>query len=304
MPSTPVNLSLTVQLPRSSDVPVPSLETISFTMKPQITIGLYTLFAVSYALPSNQVTTAKFTVFSGSSADTTQNVHEIQDITDPLSSPLSNDPAGQVPVPPAGLELNGFAYQNCQTDSAAERVLKDKFTWSANMTTGLCASFCAEYQYFGTEYKDQCFCGNELAATSLPVQGADCWMKCSGDSNSACGGTSRISLYKATKFTPIVSKPANIASYAYRGCYADAVSSRTLRDEFFYGEDMTTTKCASLCKGSTYFGTEFGGECYCGKLFPQRAVEVAASECSAACKGDKTQACGAGNRLSVYWKIP
>lgn len=129
-------------------------------------------------------------------------------------------------------------------------------------------------------------------------------MKCSGDAKATCGGTNRISLYKATKFVPVATKPAEIANYAYRGCYADAVSSRTLKDLYFNGEDMTTTKCASLCKGSTYFGTEYGGECYCGKVFPQRAVEVSASECGLPCKGDKTQFCGAGSRLSVYWKIP
>lgn len=172
------------------------------------------------------------------------------------------------------------------------------------MTSAVCSSFCTGYQYFGTEHETECYCGNELAATSLSVQETDCWMKCSGDAKATCGGTSRISVYKATNFIPVVTKPADIASYAYRGCYADAVSSRTLKDGYFNGEDMTTTKCALLCKGSTYFGTEYGGECYCGKLFPQRAVEVSSSECSVACKGDKTQACGAGNRLSVYWKIP
>jgi hypothetical protein len=273
-------------------------------MKPQITIGLYTLFAVSYALPSNQVDTAKFNILYSSSVDTTQNVHEIQDIAYPLPSPHPIGSTGQVLVKLEAPDVNGFAYQGCHTDSPAARVLKDKSTWSANMTSTVCSSFCTGYQYFGTEYKTECYCGNELAAVSVSAQESDCWMKCPGDAKATCGGTSRISVYKATKFIPVVTKPADIASYAYRGCYADAVSSRTLTDGYFYGEDMTTTKCASLCKGSTYFGTEYGGECYCGKIFPQRAVEVSGSECSAACKGDKTQACGAGSRLSVYWKIP
>jgi hypothetical protein len=272
-------------------------------MKSQITLGLYTLFAVSYALPSNQVDTAKFKLISGSSIDATRNVHEIQDVAYPLPSlvPIApNEHASVKALDP----VNGFAYQGCQTDSPGARVLKDKGSWSANMTNAVCSSLCNGYQYFGTEYETECYCGNELAAASVSVQEADCWLKCSGNTKETCGGTSRISLYKATKFIPVVTKPTDVASYAYRGCYADAVNSRTLKDSYFYGEDMTTTRCATLCNGSTYFGTEYGGECYCGKLFPQRAVELPASECSVACKGDKTQVCGAGNRLSVYWKIP
>lgn len=99
-------------------------------------------------------------------------------------------------------------------------------------------------------------------------------MRCSGDIKATCGGTSRISLYKAINFVPFVTKSVDVASYAYRGCYTDAVNSRTLKDEYFFGEDITTTKCASLCKGSTYFGTEYSGECCCRTIFPQRAVEV------------------------------
>lgn len=67
---------------------------------------------------------------------------------------------------------------------------------------------------------------------------------------------------------------------------------------------MTTTKCAGLCGGATYFGTEYGGECYCASTIPAQAKEVDAEECGVACKGDTTQACGGGNRLSLYWKIP
>lgn len=274
-------------------------------MKPQVTVGLYTLFAVSYALPSNHVDTAKFNILSGSIIGPSQNVHEIQDIAYPVPNPLPNEPNGQTPVKPdRSIIVNGFTYQGCQTDSGGARVLKDKNTWSKNMTSTACASFCTGYQYFGTEYSTECYCGNELAVASITTQESDCWMQCSGDAKATCGGTSRISLYKATRFVPIVTKPVDVASYAYRGCYTDAVSSRTLKEGYFFGEDMSTTKCASSCKGSTYFGTEYGGECYCGTVFPQGAVEVAGSECGFSCKGNKTQSCGAENRLSIYWKIP
>jgi len=172
------------------------------------------------------------------------------------------------------------------------------------MTGGMCAKFCEGHQYFGLEYKTECYCGNELATTAVAVKQEECWMNCAGSMGDFCGGTSRVTVFKAPKYKAVVAKPAEIKDYTYRGCYTDSVSTRILKDGYFFGEDMTATKCAGLCKGSTYFGTEYGGECYCGRIFPQAAREVDAKECNVACKGDKSELCGAGNRLSVYWKIP
>lgn len=298
-----MNLTLTVQSPRPSGIPVPALQTISLAMKSQLTVGLYTLFAASYALPGTQVPTAKFNIVAGTSSDSIRNVHELSEITYPLSNPNATNTTIQV-AKPAGRTVNGFTYQGCQTDSRGTRSLRDKTTWSVNMTIEACSSFCAGYQYFGTEYSKECYCGNELSTASIAVKEPDCWMQCSGDAKSNCGGTDRISLFKALKYTPVVTKPAVVANYEYRGCYEDAVSSRILKDGFFGDEDMTTTKCAGLCKGSTYFGTEYGGECYCGSRFPAAARQVSEKDCYLSCKGDKREICGAGNRLSVYWKIP
>ena len=131
-------------------------------------------------------------------------------------------------------------------------------------------------------------------------------MPCSGDQTTTCGGTDRISVFKSSNYT-LPAAPgavANITGYAYRGCYADTVGARTLNGAYFFDESMTTTKCASLCQGSTYFGTEFGGECYCSAVFPTRAVQLETKACDIACKGDGAQNCGGGNKVSVYWKTP
>jgi hypothetical protein len=110
----------------------------------------------------------------------------------------------------------------------------------------------------------------------------------------------------ASKPTPAVLKPAVLAQYAYRGCYEDAVNSRILKNGYFYGDDITAAKCAASCQGSKYIGTEYGGECYCGELFPASAPARPEAECNIPCKGsaNKTEVCGGANRLTAYWKIP
>jgi len=272
-------------------------------MKPQLALSLYTLFAGSYSLPASQVLNAKFDVSVGDVSDSFKNVHEVQSIASPFLSPNATNTTAPIPKQ-SGLALLGFTYLGCKTDSTAARVLKEKSIWGANMTRSVCSAYCSEYQYFGLEYKTECYCGSTLANSSVTVAEADCWMSCAGDANTKCGGTNRISVYKAANYTPIAVKPATVAGYAYRGCYLDAVSSRTLKNGYFFGEDMTTAKCAGLCKNSTYFGTEYGGECYCGYTMGQAVKEVNSAECSLGCKGDKTQSCGGANRLSLYWKLP
>ncbi|KAG2165383.1 hypothetical protein JADG_005122 [Aureobasidium aubasidani] len=64
--------------------------------------------------------------------------------------------------------------------------------------------------------------------------------------------------------------------------------------------DNTPYKCASTCQslGYKYAGTEYGSECWCANAAPTSSTK--ATDCNMACSGDKTQTCGAGNRLSVY----
>jgi hypothetical protein len=63
---------------------------------------------------------------------------------------------------------------------------------------------------------------------------------------------------------------------------------------------MTLELCASFCSKYTFFGIEYGGECYCGNTFNNGSVKVEDAECSTPCPGNEAEWCGAGNRLSVY----
>lgn len=78
---------------------------------------------------------------------------------------------------------------------------------------------------------------------------------------------------------------------------------RALSGASFYNyTSMTLEMCASNCNGWKYWGTEYGGECYCGNAFNTGSVVAPGgnADCNMECPGDKWEWCGAGNRLSVY----
>lgn len=65
---------------------------------------------------------------------------------------------------------------------------------------------------------------------------------------------------------------------------------------------MTVEACQAKCAGYTYFGVEYGRECYCGNTMAASATLKPDSDCNMICAGDKWEYCGAGNRLNVYVK--
>jgi hypothetical protein len=66
---------------------------------------------------------------------------------------------------------------------------------------------------------------------------------------------------------------------------------------------MTVESCISFCssRGLQYAGVEYSHECYCGSLLAPAAAKVAESDCSTACAGNTTEACGGGSRLSLFY---
>lgn len=91
-----------------------------------------------------------------------------------------------------------------------------------------------------------------------------------------------------------------IAGYAYAGCHTDTVAARVLTGSYLGDNAMTVEKCATFCKGYTYFGTEYGVECYCGNAFANPTSTASEGDCSFLCGGSTAELCGAGDRLSLY----
>jgi hypothetical protein len=93
---------------------------------------------------------------------------------------------------------------------------------------------------------------------------------------------------------------AVIPGYTDEGCYTEATSERALSAYTYINNGMTVELCAAACVGYTYFGVEYGVQCYCGNSLNAGSVPAPPSDCSFPCPGNETEFCGAGNRLNVY----
>jgi len=167
------------------------------------------------------------------------------------------------------------------------------------MTYESCATFCSGYNYFGLAYSHECYCGNSIINGGSLVQETDCSMPCSGDAGAVCGGPNRLNVFKSSNPNPVASNPT-IPGYTYAGCHTDSVGARVLTDNFLASTAMTVEMCATFCQGHSYFGTEYGVECYCGDAFANPTDLVPESDCLFTCGGNSAELCGAGNRLSLY----
>lgn len=91
-----------------------------------------------------------------------------------------------------------------------------------------------------------------------------------------------------------------IAGYTLLNCNTDSTAARVLTSKSTSSTTMTYAACASFCSGFNYLGLEYGSECYCGNSFANPTTLAPAADCNMPCAGDKTQNCGAGNRLWLF----
>ncbi len=186
-----------------------------------------------------------------------------------------------------------FASEGCYVDNAnGQRALSVSSYADDGMTVETCAAFCSGSQYFGLEYGRECYCGNVF--TSQPADSADCSFPCAGNSTETCGAGNRLNVYINNKY--VAPQPAVLA-VPYLGCFVDA-AARVLPSNPLNAADMTAQVCAENCIGYSYFGLEYGQECWCGDAMP--LTPAPASDCSFTCAGNSTQLCGAGWRLNVW----
>lgn len=99
-----------------------------------------------------------------------------------------------------------------------------------------------------------------------------------------------------------------IGNYSYQGCFNDSTSARALKSTELYGtssNNMTHEKCLAFCSSYTYFGLEYGQECYCGNSLSNNSQNqtgaCGAASCNMPCAGTANETCGAGSRLTLYY---
>ncbi|KAK1993041.1 WSC domain-containing protein [Colletotrichum falcatum] len=220
------------------------------------------------------------------------------------SATSTSSPTSSVPALAHKPTVSPFTLVGCWTEGDGVRALGQKnYASGDNMTLEHCASYCSGYKYFGTEYGSECYCGDFLAASSSEAPLADCAMTCSGDQYEYCGAGNRLTLYQTGKQVGEPAQPATAGSFKFLGCRTEpAEGGRALDAKSTASDEMTNEACAAFCGGYAYFGTEYGGECYCGDALPETSLEAPASDCSMFCTGSDSEYCGNGNRLSVYKK--
>ena len=185
------------------------------------------------------------------------------------TAPISTG-APTIPTSPAKVGDYDFVY--CWAEPEAGRALAAKSTAADDMTNEKCATFCAAYPYFGTQWSRECWCGDEPAGGALAPLG-ECDYACTGDATEACGGSRRLSLYHNAALTG-PQQPATVGNYEFYGCVTDSQGQRTLPEDMLRSDALTLETCASYCGGYTYFGGEWSTECWCGNTLTTGATTV------------------------------
>lgn len=197
-------------------------------------------------------------------------------------------------------QVGTYALVGCYKEATdGRRALSSQSMAVDTMTAEICAGFCSQYHYFGTEYGRECYCGNVLDSTSKPTMMTDCSMPCAGDASTYCGAGNRLDVY-FSNLTTGPTQPPTVGKYNWYGCQTEGTMSRALNDAHTADNNMTLASCAGFCDGYTYFGTEYSRECYCGNSFTEGSVVADTFDCSMICMGDAKELCGGPNRLSVY----
>lgn len=109
---------------------------------------------------------------------------------------------------------------NASIDSDVGRSLVEGATTDPNMTNELCTKYCfgRGYPYAGTEYATECYCGTKLATGATKKPETDCSSGCGGNVTEACGGPTRLTVYKTDQITGPAENPG-VGNWASMGCY-------------------------------------------------------------------------------------
>ncbi|KAI9051067.1 hypothetical protein LZ554_005175 [Drepanopeziza brunnea f. sp. 'monogermtubi'] len=262
---------------------------------------------------------------------------------DPTKYIKGTDPSLYGPQTPA--QVGNYNYQGCYSEGTNGRALAGLSppAPTGGFTLESCMAGCQGYSYFGMEYANQCYCGNTLGIGAVNQTSRDptvngCNMVCAGNALEWCGGGNRLNLYLLNGTSPAPTSSAsvptgtnsasgtpstptaapagpvtvsNFTGWNYLGCYSEATNGRALNSVLLpiAGSDTDVETCATACAGYTYFGVEYGSECYCGNQIREGSVVQTSPDpnvngCSVLCAANPLEYCGGGNRLNVYQVAP
>ncbi|KAK3308814.1 uncharacterized protein B0T15DRAFT_411620 [Chaetomium strumarium] len=259
---------------------------------------------------SGGATCSNITVTSTSSLPTSTSSVSVTGSTSVPATTTSSSSSTGIPTPAIKPTVGGYVFVDCWTEGTGVRALSGAAFAYDEMTLESCMANCTGFDYWATEYGRECYCGNSLHSSSTEAPAEDCNMVCGGDPTEFCGAGNRLELYSttatrtsasatATPTATLAVKPT-VGAYSFVGCQTEATGMRALSEKGYADDSMTLESCAAYCSGFTYFGTEYGRECYCGNSLNAGSKPAPVTECNMVCAGDATEYCGAGNRLELY----
>ena len=142
------------------------------------------------------------TALPTTSPNTTVSLNSTTTATTTVNSTGTALPSPSVTLIPVtnDTSVSEWASHGCAIDSGDNRILSG---WSnifmKQLTTDQCLSTCedAGFKYAGTEYGEQCYCGNDIPA-QIHFDDAQCTIQCVGstDPSEKCGGFWAMNLYE------------------------------------------------------------------------------------------------------------
>jgi iron transport multicopper oxidase len=109
------------------------------------------------------------------------------------------------------------------------------------MTIETCASVCADYNYFGLEYGQECWCGNTIRSVGQPTAASECNFPCAGNAAQICGAGDRINIYSFGTVTTTSSIAASTTTVQP----TTLVTSSTTSQMFSTTSESTTSEIPS-----------------------------------------------------------
>ncbi|KAJ6552838.1 galactose oxidase [Mycena capillaripes] len=232
--------------------------------------------------------------------------------------------SGTEPPPPPTIpqSIGKWESLGCYSDNlnGQGRSLVNKVDVVGQVSLETCTSACfnAGMPFSGAEFADECYCGKAIVNGGVVEAVSSCNMLCQGNSSEFCGGPNRLTVYNYTGDDlpppPVGGGGGGAAGgvnaiatdlpspWSYVGCFVDNANGRALATQLADNANLTMESCVASCAAEnfTIAAGEFSTQCFCGNELIDGAVAAPPDDCSSACGGNSTQACGAGSRLSVY----
>ncbi|CAJ1970367.1 unnamed protein product [Cylindrotheca closterium] len=184
--------------------------------------------------------------------------------------------------------------------------------------TGLSQSACIQYcksegyNFAGLQYANECFCGDSPGSYGMSL---NCFFfdndkdgyrdfcnvvgkgACLDGSNECeCGGVESNILFRTSQAIscPSVAQPAD----DYIGCRNDLASNRDL--DVLGSHYSSVAECKALCLdiGFTYFGVQYGEQCFCGNSYGKYGIS---ENCDTPCTAVDESNCGGEYANSAYF---